>query len=846
MKTKRTLALALAAAMLLSLAACSKPGPEPTGPDNTLPVSEYAYQSAFTQVGESSENSYNPLLYTQEGVYASRYEMIGTQEPSEGGLPADAVPAMEDGTAPEDETPEDETAPEDEAAPEEDASGLSSAVPEDPSNILDRAETEPVYSDRYYFIGLDGTVTPLENYVPSTVENTEGYADFSSSSSLSGLALGEDGNLLALENVYVSYFNGPEGMTEESEEYWNYRVYFNKYYIRVLAPDMSEISSAQIDTGIEDAYFYTFQPDGQGNILAPYDTEILAVSPDGKLAYRVDTGENYVENLFLLGDGRICAMAWGEESEVLLTLDPQTHTLSEPVPFSGNLWNMAPGNGEYDFFYSNSTRLMGYDIETQRAEPLLDWVNCDINGVNVNGFRVMDDGTVLSLIGTWDNSYETISTELVTLSRVPADSLPQRQKLTLAMLWYDSRLANEVIRFNRGSDSYRIEVVDYSQYNTDDDYEAGLTKLTAEIAAGNTPDILVTDNLPYAQWAARGIFADLYPLLDADPDYSREDFFPSVLTALEVGGGLYQIAPSFYVNTVIGARSVVGDTPGWTYAEFDAALNSMPEGCNPFDASVTKSDMLYSCLLMSLDSFIDWSTGQCRFDSEEFINLLEFANRFPASFDWDNYVYEDVVDLIAQGRQMLMSAYIYSLNDILYNDYYFGGAENCTYIGYPTGSGTGSSLGLNTGYAIGSRCAYKEAAWSFIRRFLAEDYQMNAYGLPSNRHAFDKQAEELMKPHYQTQDGVQVLDENGEPIREPIDYIYLPTGEQYPIYELSQLQADKLLELIDGTDRLADYNQSVLEMITKRVEPYFSGQQSAQTVADSIQSAMFLYINEQR
>ena len=44
----------------------------------------------------------------------------------------------------------------------------------------------------------------------------------------------------------------------------------------------------------------------------------------------------------------------------------------------------------------------------------------------------------------------------------------------------------------------------------------------------------------------------------------------------------------------------------------------------------------------------------CCFDSQQFIDLLNFANRFPESFDWENYDYsteESTTSRIAQGKQ---------------------------------------------------------------------------------------------------------------------------------------------------------------------------------------------------
>ena len=81
----------------------------------------------------------------------------------------------------------------------------------------------------------------------------------------------------------------------------------------------------------------------------------------------------------------------------------------------------------------------------------------------------------------------------------------------------------------------------------------------------------------------------------------------------------------------MGAVSVVGDGSSWTYDEFEAALASMPEGCEPFESGVSRGDILRRCVSLDMAKYIDWSAGKCSFDSQEFVELLEFASLFPAT-----------------------------------------------------------------------------------------------------------------------------------------------------------------------------------------------------------------------
>ena len=94
--------------------------------------------------------------------------------------------------------------------------------------------------------------------------------------------------------------------------------------------------------------------------------------------------------------------------------------------------------------------------------------------------------------------------QILVLNRVDAASVTAKTELTLACLYLDYNLRSQIVKFNKSNPDYRIVVKDYSEYATDDDYNAGLTKLNTEIISGNVPDILVNGTeLPIGQYAAK-------------------------------------------------------------------------------------------------------------------------------------------------------------------------------------------------------------------------------------------------------------------------------------------------------------------------------------------------------
>ncbi len=149
---------------------------------------------------------------------------------------------------------------------------------------------------------------------------------------------------------------------------------------------------------------------------------------------------------------------------------------------------------------------------------------------------------------------------------------------------------------------------------------------------------------------------------------------------------------------------------------------------------MTKSGMLYTLLAYDLDSYIDWETGKCSFDSEDFQKVLEFVNTFPEEYDWQNDD-RSTPAKIQSGEVLLNMTGIYQLNSIQEEEAMFG--EPVTYIGYPTsGGGSGTYMQASELYAITAKSSNKDGAWAFIENYLNQPFDnFYSYGLPARKSA---------------------------------------------------------------------------------------------------------------
>ncbi len=677
---------------------------------------------------------------------------------------------------------------------------------------------------------------------------------------LQRMLLAPSGDIITVETVYRNWYDGPDTDAEMYTQEWydgGYSEYMHneqRMYLRTLNADGTE--KARIDLGVlradDSDYFYinSVEADGAGRIYCTRDQSVSILDGSGKLLGTIE-GDTWFDQLIRMGDGSVAAIFWGEEGQSMATIDPEGLKLGEPVRVPNGIYNLAQNfSGDYDFCYTDGSNFMGYKLADGKQEKILNWINCDVDNANSGSTVVLPDGRVMTTELTWDKDYTHASVRLVFLKKVPASTVPQKTKLTFATQSLNYQARSAIVEFNRKNTEYRIELRDYSEYNTEEDYSAGLTKLTTEIMAGNVPDILDLNGLPIDKLASRGLLLDLYPLLDADPELGRDAIFPSVLRALEQNGKLYRTASGFQISTVVGAASVVGDRPGWTMDQFKKALASMPEGCVPFNQYTTRGEILDQMLRMAMGELIDWDTGKCSFDSPVFRDILEFSAGFPESFDWENYEYtedDDEPNRIAAGRQMLMQVYLDDFNTLQMYNAMFGG--EATFIGYPVSEGVGSALSPNEGgYAISSSCAAPEAAWQFVRKSFTKEYQTQyGWGFPSNRAAFDERLKDAMTPEYQKDmNGNFILDENGEKIE--ISRGGWGWGSlTVEFYALKQDEADQIMEIINTATRVQDQSDNeLMEIITQDTAPYFAGQKSLNDVVKQLQSKMNIYINEQR
>lgn len=697
-----------------------------------------------------------------------------------------------------------------------------------------------IYFSKHIFDEVAMTSTmKLCEYSLETKELKELPIVFEEGRDLQSYYVDGQGNLYA-----VAYqWQANEDMSEYSESY-----ILCKYDAQgniVVEEDITDVVKKDDEYG----YINNFIVDAQGRFYASADDKIRLFDANGQYMGDVQTTGNWIQSMGTDKEGKVYVSyydsASGNGGYVL------SEVIFESKQMGQSYQNFPSGNGngnlakglEGDFLVNDGSRVYEYHLADQSTTELFSWLDSDINGTYVNYVGVLDNGQLFAVINDWS----TNETEIAALTKTKYADLPQKEQITIGTLYEDQSLQAAAVSFNKQSDTYHVNVKSYidTMNWTETSYQDGIAKLNNDITSGsNCPDILDLSQLDVNKLSAKGVFEDLTPYLENSTLIAKEDFMESIIEAYTMDGKLVCIPKSFSLTTLAGKTSEVGTEMGWTLEEMMAYANEHPDAAI-FDYASKLTVMSY-LLQYNQGQFVDWSTGECNFESEEFIGILEFVNRFPDEFDWESDDRSTPVKIQA-GDVLLDMVGIYELNSIQEYDAIFG--EPITFIGYPNSNGdSGCYLSANQTYAIASKSKHKDGAWAFIEDYLSkESDRMFSWGLPTNKSEMDALIEKETKVEYLTdENGNQILDEEGNPIisggTSSIGY-----GDwDYTYHIVTQEEVDRVMELIAVAKPMTNADNEIMTIIQEETQAFFQGQKTAAEVAAVIQSRVKIYVSENR
>ena len=644
---------------------------------------------------------------------------------------------------------------------------------------------------RLCFINGANETNYVADYAPVTENGVPGSPVF--------LDIDSDGRLVIVENV--------EGYKENADETYTY---YSAYYIRTLADDGTQFTSARLD----DVNAVSMSG---GAALLRSNTVVFA-SAGACTAYDYSAKklfEKKIEGagesgLVKLKDGRVGMYVADQNKIVILNALEEGQTEEYELPGQVYGGKLVTGAGYYDFCYTCGTDFYGYNLADRQADKLFNWINSGIVYDELQAVRLLEDGRASAVKYDWSYFYDSCTVNSVLINRIPAEN-DERVKLTIAAPYSGYSLWYNIIDFNAVNPDYKIELVDYSASG-----EAGNESLIRDIRGGYAADILYVDQFEegeLTELAATGAFEELYPYLQADPDLSAEDLVGPVLKACEFDGKLMYTAVDFSILSYAGLSATLGNEAKISIEDMHAARKKLvganasvfPLNGDPF--------IVLNDYLSSVSDYVDFYSEEPQFDADAFatrLNVSSLAAVRPKTENNDDYA------RLTSGEQLLIRAEIENATELalIFN------AVNrpLTFVGLPMEKGSGNLMNISRGYAISTGSSNKEGAWEFIRTFLMEEYQMeNTWRLPVNLNALKASAEARIDSAYIQAEGSAVTR----------DYVY-----------------NAFMKLVESAERVATYDSEILEIAKESCGAFFQGADSDYGAAEKFGTAVLEYLNQ--
>lgn len=619
--------------------------------------------------------------------------------------------------------------------------------------------------------------------------------------------MNDDGSLEAIENI------------SEYDEEWNLisqTILLNTYN---AAGELVSSESINEKLGLaEEFYISIFLKDKDGNyLIGNWGQPMMIYSPQFEKLGEI-SGSEQIDSFLITENGSVVGSRWGNMGQEFIPVDMATKTTGTAIESNKSSGSSTAWSGAGDsVLYMNGTSLWSCDILTGETTEIFDCVDMDVNGEYVQQVYAMEDDKYLLMY------YDYMSNESGLMIATPVDpsTIVERTELTIATIYPDSGINDKVIKFNQTNTEYRIKVVDYS--TEDYDFEAALTNLQNDIAAGNVPDMIdvSASNVPWRNWVSKGILTDLYPLMEADGEFAKEDLMDNVRNAVEMDGSLYIMPSKFGLNCVMAKADNVNGITLLTPEVLLQMEQSLPADTELFywnDRSTAMNNLVYQCM----DSYVDYEKGECYFDTDEFKAVLEYAKAQPAEFQYEEGV--SVPGLLQTDKVIFYDFYMSQMADYQFHKEIFGGEITC--LGFSGSDEDGIKINLSgTALAITENCEHKDVAWQFVKSFLATDEEPGmSWGIPVTKDGFESfiyDAQHMEDTHSYGWDDINI-----------------------DITSATDQDVAELRTLLEKADTLTYMDLSLIAIIEEEVGPYFEGQKSADEVADIIQSRIDIYLKE--
>lgn len=423
------------------------------------------------------------------------------------------------------------------------------------------------------------------------------------------------------------------------------------------------------------------------------------------------------------------------------------------------------------------------------------------------------------------------------LALVDVSAVPEKKTLTVAGLTENGAVRAAIDAFQKAHPEYLVNLKTYGNQiaglkpasgNTSRD--TGLTsliqKFNTDIISGNTADIYILDNLPYYKYINKGILADLGEMMDAD-NMDLSQYYSNIFDACRVDGKLYTLPTGFSYNMLVGktANMPASETP--SVEDFFRAVDSLPAGV----AALPKDDptkVFTDFMRNDYSYFVDQAARKAKFNSSEFLNLLErfktmIDSKTSSKGEEEQAPYEQVGD----GVLAFTNVSIHGMQEMQAVQAFVG--DDAKFTNMPSVDPASYDFQAQGIYGINASSPNKQMAWEFLKTVLSPEILGNmqqANSIPVSKAAVQNMINQLTDPN------------------KTMRMMVKTNTKQFEIKPLSAEEYAAMAETFGKLNKITAPDQNIVNILSEELPSFFSGQKNAGDVAALIQNRVQTILDE--
>ena len=618
----------------------------------------------------------------------------------------------------------------------------------------------------------------------------------------------------------------------------------NSAAIHVIGADGTEEKSIQtdihLDIGDSGNYSGNISPCTDGFVIRYGSDPAYLVSENG-ISEEISTDGADIFAVSVDGEGNTVMLLRDSDGEGRIS-SVNGDSTTDCGKLSSSALAMCRGMGKYSYIAVFTNGL--YGLEGSEWVMLSDFSDTPFDALNILDIVMTEENEFAVLI--WTDS----GTELYLLSERDISALKSKKVIKIAAIPNSGNVPDMVFDYNEThkDGDYRMELVTYDYQPETGKNAAELLK--SDIISGNAPDVITypIDGIDF-----NGYYMNLFDFMENDPDISQEDFIPNILDSMSIDGKLPYIVPHLEIRTMMAKSKFPFVKENWSYNEFIAAYEAMPDGMsiigNPEARSMEENFLSF----VNIYDFIDYEKAECNFDSPQFAAMLDFVRDNKLGMTYDELVnYDPSLNAmnnydpmaLSEDKQLIAGTNISYFQDIWVQSSYF--CDDVTFTGRPSLSGNGTFTipsNYSTSLSIPKNAENPDGAWDFIKFYFSETgYQKHRLSFPIYQEHFDKTADHCLENKAGNENLAKLPDDGWVTA---VRYTNAELTEYEILEPLTEEELQQYKEFVYTaagnfvrTDEMTEY------IIYDEITEFFNSSKSAEDTAAMIQNRISIYLSE--